>query len=171
MVRQSQKVFFQVDVSSKKRTKEFDFTTMIPQVDLFSFAFWRKSKTPINHFEIIWPLGGAKDEHFSCFHRSCQLGEVVRSNTVYISLHFKIFSATSKCHQVTQFVSKWITQKSSYLKISEFLKTFWYSQFFQKTNENNSTWGIKVPELLLLCLEFFPLLFGRIEDTKRTFPN
>ena len=20
------------------------------------------------------PLGGAKDEHFSCFHRSCQLG-------------------------------------------------------------------------------------------------
>ena len=40
----------------KKRTKEFDFTTMIPQVDLFSFVFWRKSKTSKNHFEIILPL-------------------------------------------------------------------------------------------------------------------
>ena len=39
-----------------KRTKEFDFTTMTPQVDLFSLVFWRKSKTPKNHFEIIWPL-------------------------------------------------------------------------------------------------------------------
>ena len=40
-------------ISSKKRTKEFDFTTMIPQIDMFSFVFWRKSKTPKNHFEII----------------------------------------------------------------------------------------------------------------------
>ena len=32
-------------ISSKKRTKEFDFTTMIPQIDLFLFVFWRKSKT------------------------------------------------------------------------------------------------------------------------------
>ena len=31
-------------ISSKKRTKKFDFTSMIPQVDLFSFVFWRKSK-------------------------------------------------------------------------------------------------------------------------------
>ena len=43
-------------ISSKKRTKEFDFTTMTPQVDLFSFVFWRKLNTPKNHFEIIWPL-------------------------------------------------------------------------------------------------------------------
>ena len=27
--------------SSKKRTKEFDFTTMIPQDELFSFVFWK----------------------------------------------------------------------------------------------------------------------------------
>ena len=40
-------------ISSKKRTKEFDFTTMIPQIDLFSLVFWTKSKTPKNHFEII----------------------------------------------------------------------------------------------------------------------
>ena len=32
-------------ISSKKRMKEFDFTTMIPQIDLFSFVFCRTSKT------------------------------------------------------------------------------------------------------------------------------
>ena len=47
------KGFLMSSISSKKRTKEFDFTTMIPQVDWFSFVFWRKSKTPKNHFEII----------------------------------------------------------------------------------------------------------------------
>ena len=33
------KGFLMLSISSKKRTKEFDFTTMIPQVDLFSFVF------------------------------------------------------------------------------------------------------------------------------------
>ena len=37
----------------QKETNEFDFTTMLPQVDLFSFGFWRKLKTPKRHFEII----------------------------------------------------------------------------------------------------------------------
>ena len=46
------KRFFQADVPSKTRTNEFDFTTMIPQVDLFSFVFWKKLKTPKRHFEI-----------------------------------------------------------------------------------------------------------------------
>ena len=50
-------MFFGVfDFLQKKRTKEFDFTTMIPQVDLFLFVFWRKSKKPKRHFEINWPL-------------------------------------------------------------------------------------------------------------------
>ena len=44
------------DVSSKKGTYEFYFTTMKPQVDLFSFVFWNKLKTPKKHFEINWPL-------------------------------------------------------------------------------------------------------------------
>ena len=48
--------FFQADVSSKKQTNEFYFTTMKPQVYLFWFVFWRKLKTPKRHFEIIWPL-------------------------------------------------------------------------------------------------------------------
>ena len=38
--------------SPKKRTKKIDFTTMIPQVDLFLFVFWEKLKTPKRHFEI-----------------------------------------------------------------------------------------------------------------------
>ena len=50
------KWIFQADVSSKKRMNEFYFTTMKPQVDLFSFFFWRKLKTPKRHFEINWPL-------------------------------------------------------------------------------------------------------------------
>ena len=43
-------------ISSKKRTKKFDFTSMIPQVDLFSFIFRKKFKTPKRHFEINWSL-------------------------------------------------------------------------------------------------------------------
>ena len=44
---------FGVFNSSKKQTKIFDFTTtMIPQVDFFSFVFWEKLKTPKKHFEI-----------------------------------------------------------------------------------------------------------------------
>ena len=50
------KWFFQVDVSSKKQTIEFYFTTMKPQVDLFSFVCFRKLKTPKRHFKITWPL-------------------------------------------------------------------------------------------------------------------
>ena len=38
--------------SPKKRTKKLDFTSMIPQVDLFSFVFWEKLKTQKRHFEI-----------------------------------------------------------------------------------------------------------------------
>ena len=44
------KLFFQVDVSTKKQMNEFDFTTMKPQVDLFSFVFWRK----LRHFEFTY---------------------------------------------------------------------------------------------------------------------
>ena len=40
----------------QKWTNKFYFTTMKPQVDLFSFVFWRKLKKPKRHFEIIWPL-------------------------------------------------------------------------------------------------------------------
>ena len=54
------KTFFVIDVKGQliskcllgvfntpeKLKKKFDFTTMVPQVDLFSFVFWRKSKTP-----------------------------------------------------------------------------------------------------------------------------
>ena len=38
-VRQSQNDFFKPMFLPKKRTKDFNFTTMIPQVDLFLFIF------------------------------------------------------------------------------------------------------------------------------------
>ena len=46
--------FFQAEDSSKinERTNEFDFITIIPQFDLFSFVFWKKLKTPKRHLEI-----------------------------------------------------------------------------------------------------------------------
>ena len=59
------KWFFQADVSSKKRTNEFYFTTMKPQVDLFSFVFWKKLKKPKRHFEINWPLQNSNMYIFS----------------------------------------------------------------------------------------------------------
>ena len=34
------KCLFGIFHSPKKRTKKFDFTTMVPQVELFSFVFW-----------------------------------------------------------------------------------------------------------------------------------
>ena len=38
--------------SPKEQTKKFDFTKMTPQVDLFSFVFCEKLKTPKSHSEI-----------------------------------------------------------------------------------------------------------------------
>ena len=45
---------FQKD--QKNDRKKFNLTTMIPQVDLFSFVFWKNLQTPKRHFEINWPL-------------------------------------------------------------------------------------------------------------------
>ena len=50
------KLFFKANVSSKTQTNRFDFTTMIPQVNLFLFVVWRKLKTPKRYFEINWPF-------------------------------------------------------------------------------------------------------------------
>ena len=57
------KLFFQIDVSSKKRTDEFYFTTMKPQVDLFSLileeiegtkkTFWNYLTFSRNNVQII----------------------------------------------------------------------------------------------------------------------
>ena len=46
------KDFLVSSILPKNEQKKFDFTTMIPQVNLFSFVFWRKLKTPIRLFEI-----------------------------------------------------------------------------------------------------------------------
>ena len=44
-VRQCRNELVQADDSSKKRTNKFNFATMVPQVNLFSFVFWKKLKT------------------------------------------------------------------------------------------------------------------------------
>ena len=46
------KELFDILKSSKKPRKIFDLTTIIPQLDLFSFVFWKNLKTPNRHFEI-----------------------------------------------------------------------------------------------------------------------
>ena len=43
-VRQGRNDYFQAADSSRKRKNEIDFTTMIPQVDLFSFVFGRNRR-------------------------------------------------------------------------------------------------------------------------------
>jgi hypothetical protein len=50
-VRQSCNDFFKLTIVPEQ-TNEFNFTTMIPQVNLFLFVFGKKSKTPKNCFEM-----------------------------------------------------------------------------------------------------------------------
>ena len=47
----------------KKWTKNFDFTTMVPRVELFFVRFLVKFKTPKRDFEINWPLVSALNFH------------------------------------------------------------------------------------------------------------
>ena len=55
-VSKTQKQIVKPWILPKTRMNEFGFTTLIPQVDLSSFVFWKKLKTPKRHFEINWPL-------------------------------------------------------------------------------------------------------------------
>ena len=50
------KWIFSSDVSSKKRTNEFDFTIMISSGRLVFVRFLEEIDDPKNHFEINWPL-------------------------------------------------------------------------------------------------------------------
>ena len=47
------KCIFVVFNSPKKRIKKFDFTTMVPQVEIFFVHFLGELKTQKRHFEII----------------------------------------------------------------------------------------------------------------------
>ena len=40
---------------SQKTNKKFNFTTMVPEVELFLFLFWGELKTPKRRIEINWP--------------------------------------------------------------------------------------------------------------------
>ena len=116
------KWFFQTDVSSKNRTNEFDFTTMILQVDLFSFVFWKKLKTPKRHFEINRPLEKKK---ILFFKRPIQL-KVVWSydDLLWFVNWFKIAGSKYfwRCVEI-----------SSYLKKKQRKKWLWPTE----NNKNN----------------------------------
>ena len=65
------KAIFDVLNSPKKWTKKFDFTTTIPQIDLFSFVIWKKLKTPKRHFEINWPLDMVDGDELISINKKC----------------------------------------------------------------------------------------------------
>ena len=70
--------------SPKKRTKKFDFNTMIAQ---FSFVFWEKLKTPKRHFEINWPLGQLKSAWYDVVEKKKNSLEL-RINDLFNKLPF-----------------------------------------------------------------------------------
>ena len=96
------KQFFQADVSSKKRTNKFYFTTMKPQVDLFLFIFWRKLKTPKRHFEINWPLTSSRKIllgiTFTDFQKSCE--KVTKSD---FQIQLSISESSEPCFKKNTF--------------------------------------------------------------------
>ena len=85
------KWFFQDDVSSKKRTNESYFTTMKPQVDLFSFVFWKKLKTPKRHFEINWPLKVSQSRNYFFKPMFLQKNEQTNSTSLLRNLRSTCF--------------------------------------------------------------------------------
>ena len=109
--------------------------------DMFSFVFWKKLKTPIRHFEIIWPLKPSQNKKGQTF--SC------------CSMHFKIFKM------------KLFFNNLKSLTISKC--TFWYfkscflnnflrvegSSFFRKVHQvTNLTLPVRKKSCSKLCFSF-----------------
>ena len=82
---------------------------MIPQVDLFSFIFWKKLKTPKRHFEIIWllwhmkfgpaqnvlaPVKGQGNEHKTWIREEIQIKFHEFFDSIVSDKHFRTFQAT-----------------------------------------------------------------------------
>ena len=74
------KCFFGMFNSPKKRTKKFDFTTNVPQVELFLFVLWEnwrmKMKKTKKHFEINWPLPRVSQKKRIIIFRAIQIWDV-----------------------------------------------------------------------------------------------
>ena len=94
-------------ISSKKQTNKFVSTTMIPQVDLFLFVFWRKSTTPKNHFKINWHLKLLKD----FFEKDNKINSFLRC-------HHHFYSQWQFSRE-----NVWLLKFSPNLCISQFLKS------------------------------------------------
>ena len=110
--------------SSKKRTNEFYFTTIKLQVDLFSFVFWKKLKTPKRQFEINWPLAVPRFGSFptpSCTAKTCFGIVLVDGGS---SVWF-ILRPTTRIIQRIDFVVVW-TPPSHYKTSYWILTTFFH---------------------------------------------
>ena len=110
------------------------------KVNLFSFVFWKKLKTPKSHFEINWPLGAT-------FKRPNKLGRVrIKSLSVVSQYwHLSLFNKHYSCHLVFQkdyirFYSLILVNKKIFC-CSIFLKFIYYN-----------------PEKATKFCEIFPLL-------------
>ena len=136
----------------QKRTKEFDFTTMIPQIDLFSFVFWRKSKTPKNHFEIIWPLGIAVIFYFNFFFKIFQklisvplrLFRSLEYDPQSAGINVQSLQSESTPRGLTLHCAIWF---SLFIKWSQFQADYW--EILRKIDwsrecvETSQTWGAR----------------------------
>ena len=91
----------------QKRTNEFYFTTMKPQIDLFSFVFWRKLKTPKIHFAIKWPITCSSELRYSelCNCWNAKLACPVVSLYLVVGHNPKVVAtysmSTGVCHLLT----------------------------------------------------------------------
>ena len=83
------KCLFGIFNSPKKRTRKFNFSAMVTQVNLFSFIFLGELKTPKRHFKINWHLL-LKDwaaKKVTIFHSIVHLVKT-SENILFFYLHF-----------------------------------------------------------------------------------
>jgi hypothetical protein len=99
------KWFLKSSISSKKWTNKFDFTTIITQVDLFSFIFWRKLTTPKNYFEMNWPLARRTEAHSLC--KQCLHDLHFLKKGILLT---KPFQASQIWHQLSIYENKILVQ-------------------------------------------------------------
>ena len=94
----------------KNERKKFDFTTLVPQVDLFSFVFLEEWKTPKKHFEFNWPLDPTTNS------------ETTNPDFLRISLWIRLFLIKKYITNNTWKTWSHCKEGTEYLMLSKFVK-------------------------------------------------
>ena len=139
-------------ILSKKRTEKFDFTTMVPQVELFSFVFWE-------NFEINRPL------HSTTIRSKNLEKKIVKSLSAKTKSSHCVNprdNASSRCDKVIFCLRPFYIHKGQL--ISKCLFGFFNSPKKQTKKFDFTT-------MVYLKSNCFRSYFGRIEETKKTFRN